>query len=254
MKYRSRIYTHYSSARSTELAPESIEGLASRMPYVNQMIKNWFPKNKSSSILEIGCGHGAIIYFANKAGYTNTLGVDGSEEQVNGAKKLGIDNVIHQDLIEHLKSRASSSIDCVIAFDVVEHFTRDELVDLIDLIRNVLKPGGRWIIHAPNAESPFSSRMLFGDFTHEMSFTCTSINQILLSSGFTDICCVEDQPIAHGVKSGIRLFFWKVIRSVLRFYIAVETGDTAKNAIFSQNFLVVATKSSHETQVDYSKS
>ena len=60
-------------------------------------------KNKDIRIVEIGCGHGAFQYFIQKFGYKNSIGVDGSQEQVNLSKKLNIDNIIHGDLVEYIK-------------------------------------------------------------------------------------------------------------------------------------------------------
>ena len=130
----------------------------------------------------------------------------------------------------------------VVAFDVIEHFTRDELLGFVDQVQRVLRPGGRWIIHTPNGESPFCGRMRYWDLTHELAFTRTSIIQLLLSSGFSNVQCFEDAPIPHGLTSAGRWLLWKAIRSGLRLYLAAETGDTASSAIFSQNFLTVADK------------
>jgi SAM-dependent methyltransferase len=142
--------------------------------------------------------------------------------------------------MENLQRFPDESQDVVIAFDLIEHFTKGELLALVDEVRRVLKPGGRWIIHAPNGESPFHSRIHYGDFTHELSFTSTSIGQLLRSSDFSGVYCFEDAPVPHGLKSAIRWALWKLIRSLLRLYLAAETGVT--NGIFSQNFLVVAFK------------
>ena len=53
---------------------------------------------------------------------------------------------------------------------------------------------------------------------------------------------MRTNPCPHGIKSGIRWLLWKVIRSVLRSYIAVETGVLDPGMIFSQNLFCVATK------------
>lgn len=240
--YRERVYKKYISGRNKKLAPENIEDLKSREFYIRKLISDHFPKNKDSKILDLGCGYGAIIHFAHKLGYKNISGVDGSSEQVEAAQRLGIEGVRSGDLFQTLINLTGSSYDCLICFDVIEHFNRNELIELIDQVYRVLKPGGRWIIHTPNGESPFFGRIMYGDLTHELAFTRTSIAQLLLSSGFTKVKSFEDQPIPHGVKSSFRWFLWKIIRSILRFYIAVETGDTAKDAIFSQNFLTVVEK------------
>ena len=114
------------------------------------------------------------------------------------------------------------------------------LAILVPLL-NLLVPE-TWIIHVPNGESPFGGRSRFGDFTHEQAFTRGSLTQLLLASGFATVACYEDAPAAHGAKSRLRALLWRLIRLALRLYLAVETGDTGRNAIFSQNLLAVAVK------------
>lgn len=240
--YRERIYQHYVHAREQALAPPTLEGLKPRAPYLTKLIQTHFPADRRSAILDLGCGHGALIHFARRGGYTNIRGVDGSPEQVAAARRLGIDGVEEVALLAALTAQADESLDVVVAFDVIEHFTRDELLSFVDQVHRVMRPGGRWIIHTPNGESPFCGRIRYGDLTHELAFTRTSINQVLLSSGFSKVQCFEDAPIPHDLKSTVRWGLWKVIRSLLRLYIAAETGDTAGKAIFSQNFLTVAVK------------
>lgn len=213
-----------------------------RAPYLQRLIRRHFPYDQLATIIDLGCGQGAIIHFARLAGYTNLRGVDGSGQQIEAAKRLGIEGIEHGDLLETLTTLPDVSQDCIVTFDVIEHFTKVELIIIVDEIRRVLKPGGRWIIHTPNGESPFAGRILFGDFTHELAFTRTSIAQLLYSSGFSNVQSYEDEPVPHGVMSLIRWTLWKCIRGLLRLYLAVETGDTGREAIFSQNFLTVALK------------
>jgi 2-polyprenyl-3-methyl-5-hydroxy-6-metoxy-1,4-benzoquinol methylase len=206
------------------------------------IIKAHFPQDRAARVLDLGCGHGAFLHFIQSAGYHQSEGIDRSPEQVAEAERLGVSDVRLGDLIETLRSAQDDSYDVVIAFDVIEHFKKEELLPFIDEVQRVLKPGGRWIIHAPNGESPFAGRMYFWDFTHELAFTRTSIAQLLRASGFTNVRSFEDAPVPHGLKSTARWMLWKGIRSALMFYIAVETGFVDKDAIFSQNFLTVATK------------
>jgi 2-polyprenyl-3-methyl-5-hydroxy-6-metoxy-1,4-benzoquinol methylase len=240
--YRERIYNNYVQAWTTPLAPETTAGLKPHAPYLRQIIKCHFPQDRQASILDLGCGYGVLLYFANEAGYTNTRGVDCSLQQITAARKLGIEGVEEGDLLNTLATLDDSSQNCIITFDVIEHFTREELIPLVDELFRVLLPGGRWIIHAPNAESPFSGRMRYGDLTHELSFTRTSLAQLLLSSGFKKVQSFEDGPIPHGVNSAVRWLLWKAIRGVLCLYLAAETGDLGRGAILSQNFLTVAVK------------
>lgn len=240
--YRNRIYNRYVESRTQPLAPPTLAELAPLAPYLRRLIRGHFPRDRGARILDLGCGHGAMLHFAREAGYTNLRGVDGSREQVAAAQRLGIKGVEQGDLHEVLGSQPDASLDLVVTFDVIEHFTRDELLPFVDEVHRALKPGGGWIIHVPNGESPFGSRMRFWDLTHELAFTRTSIAQLLLSSNFSDVCCFEDIPVVHGAKSGLRWLLWKGFRGVLRLYIAAETGDASNAHVFSQNLLAVARK------------
>ena len=160
-EYRTRVYADYVSGRREPLAPRTLQGLAPRGPYLNRLIRLHFPRDREARILDLGCGHGALIYFARRAGYTNVRGVDGSAEQVLAARRLGIEGVRQGDVVTTLTEYPAGSFGCVVAFDLIEHFTRDELLNVVDEIKRVLEPGGVLIIHTPNGESPLASRMRY---------------------------------------------------------------------------------------------
>lgn len=238
--YRSRIYDYYVHSRLESLAPADVDSILREGAYHRRLIRRHFPPNRDATILDLGCGHGSLIYLARQAGYANITGVDRSPQQVAEARRLGVSGVVEGDILDYLASTADESQDVVIAFDVIEHFTRDELLPFVDEVRRVLKSGGRWLIHTPNGESPLSNRIRYGDLTHEQAFTRTSLGQLLLSSGFRSLECYEDVPVVHSFASALRFVMWKVIRAMLRVYLAAETGNTGGTAIFTQNLLAVA--------------
>lgn len=240
--YRERIYRYYVHARQESLAPQAVEGLNPRAAYLEKLIREHFPPDKNAAVLDLGSGHGALIYFARRYGYLNISGIDRSPQQVAEANRLGIEGVREGDLMEALKGLPEASQDVVIAFDVIEHFTKGELLPFMDEVYRVLRKGGRWLIHTPNGESPFASHIRYGDFTHEQCFTRESMTQLLKSSGFSEVVCLEDAPIPHGLKSAVRWLVWKMIRGMLRLYLAAETGAAKRDCIFTQNFLTVAFK------------
>ena len=240
--YRARVYKQYVSAHRRALPPDTLVGFRLRAPYLKRLIRDHFPADRLAQVLDLGCGHGSLLHYARQAGYTSLSGVDVSPEQVAAAHRLGIEVVEQGDLLETLRALPDASRDCIVAFDVIEHFTKQELFGFVDQVHRVLIPGGRWIIHTCNGESPFVGRARYGDLTHELALTRESVAQLLRSSGFIEVYCFEDTPVVHGVKSAIRWVLWKAIRAALRAYIAVETGDTDRKCIFSQNFLTVAVK------------
>lgn len=241
--YQERIFARYATARATPLAPTSLEGLQPRFPYLRRLVRRHFPRDRGAAIFELGCGHGAFLHVLHCEGYTNVRGVDGSPEQITAAQRLGIDGVSLGDVMEALMQIPDGSLDLLIAFDLIEHFTKDELLRLVDEAHRVLRPDGRWIVHVPNGESPFGGRMRYGDFTHELAFTRESLAQLLMSSSFSKVRCFEDKPVPHGAKSFIRAVLWALIRSGLLLAIAVETGAFDRKAVFSQNLLAVAWRS-----------
>lgn len=243
MKYRNRIYGSYVSTGIDINKIVGIGELEKRGPTMRNLIKNFFPHDRSSKILEIGCGHGALIYFANKMGYSNIEGIDGSSQQIQLAHALNIEGVRHGDLLSNLREIEGNLLDVVVAFDVIEHFTKDELIDLVDEIQRVLKPNGRWIIHAPNARSPFVGVIRYGDFTHEQAFTEESLTQVLKSSGFREINFFECKPLIYGVKSFIRSVMWRATKILVTIFNAAETGSFERKAIWTRNFYAIAYKS-----------
>jgi 2-polyprenyl-3-methyl-5-hydroxy-6-metoxy-1,4-benzoquinol methylase len=241
-EYRERVYRRYVSTRRGGAVPKAVEELRPRMAHLRKFVRLHFPPNRDAAIVDLGCGHGALIHYARELGYQHVTGIDRSAEQVAIARRLGIDGVREGDLMEALLAMPEASHDAVMTFDVIEHFHKAELIPFADQVIRVLRPGGIWIIHTVNGGSPFFGRVRYGDLTHETVFTEQSLRQLLVSSGFASVKCYEDVPVAHGVKSSLRWLLWEAIRIALRLWLAAETGDTGRDAIFTQNLIAVATR------------
>src|SRR5262249_38775580 len=144
---RERLYARYVDAWQEAAAPDSVAGFAPRAPTLRALVQEHFPPERGAAVLDLGCGHGALLHYAREAGYHRLRGVDVSKQQVAVAHRLGIDGVEEGDLMTTLAKLPDASQDVVIAFDVIEHFTKDELLAFVDAVHRVLTPGGRWIIH-----------------------------------------------------------------------------------------------------------
>jgi len=240
--YRERIYANYVQGREAPLAPTAVAGLAPRLHLLKKIISQHFGTDRNITIVDLGCGYGAFVHACRLAGFENVTGVDGSAEQIEAGTRLGIPGLAEGDLIAHLRTLRDAAVDIVIAFDVIEHFTKGELVGFVDEVHRVLKPGGKWIIHAPNGDSPWAQRMVYGDYTHEQAFTCSSLHQLLKSSQFRSVNCFEDTPVPHGPVSLIRYFLWGLLRNIYRLQLAIETGSLNRNIVLSQNLTAVAVK------------
>ena len=217
------------------------ERLKAAGPYFKRLL-TFFPEDKDTRVLDLGCGYGNWLYWLKQAGYRNLEGVDCSPEQVQAAHSIGLDCVVQGDIKVHLADRKPESCEVVLAFDVLEHFGKEEALQFADEVFRVLTPGGRLILHLPNGAGFLSGSIVYGDFTHEFIVTKRSLGQLLRCAGFSQIRAYEDSPLVHGPISTGRLLVWKVARTVLRIIYAAQTGDTDRELIFTQNFLTVASK------------
>lgn len=240
---RERLYRRYLSAGPTTppyARPEDAPGGLTDM--LRKVVREHFPPSRDAVILDLGCGHGLLIHAARAAGYRNVQGVDSAPEQVAFARRLGIEGVREGEALATLGTLPADSQDAIVCFDVLEHLSDDELVALMDGVRRALKPGGRWIIHTANAESPFFGRVRYGDLTHRRAFTRTSLRQVLGASGFADVRCYEDAPVPGRPGGTVRWILWHMLRLFLMLPLLAESGADARRAILSQNLLAVAVK------------
>lgn len=238
--WKQRLYDNYVSTGQAGGHINRGQGLdIKQFPQLSHIIKKHMPSKKDITILDLACGHGSLIYCLKQHGYSNVHGVDISAQQVNLAHELGLTEVKCQDIKEFLSGK-KNEFDVIFLMDILEHFTKQELFDYLDIVNQSLKQSGKVIIHVPNAEGIFGMRIRYGDLTHENCFTPQSINQLLAASGFTSVTCHEDKPIPHGLKSFIRAIMWKIFSFPFRLLFAAETGNT--HMILTQNMLVTAHK------------
>jgi 2-polyprenyl-3-methyl-5-hydroxy-6-metoxy-1,4-benzoquinol methylase len=238
--WKDRLYSKYvSSGQVADLHLGVDEQFASRGSYIQKVIEEYFPKDKSIRILDLGCGAGAFLYFLQKAGYQSIQGVDVSTDQVALAARLGI-TVEQEEISVYLTKCGDGTVDVVLLMDVLEHFTRQELLDLLDSAYRVLRPGGKCVAHVPNASGLYGMQIRYGDLTHELAFTPKSAQQAFATVGFCHVQCFEDRPVVHGIVSGLRRVLWSLGTFPSRLIMSAETGE--RSFILSQNMLVTAIK------------
>ena len=241
--WKARLYDAYVSSGQAGQQGESINPASlfrPRQAYLNHLITRHLPQSRDSRILDLGCGHGAVLYFLARAGYTRIAGVDTSPEQIQLAHRLGISQAELGGVAEFLARREEGSCDAVLLIDIIEHLAPQEVFDLLDSVYRVLVPGGICLVHVPNAEGLYGMRIRYGDFTHETAFTAKSASQIFHTIGFTKVESYEDKPIVHGATSFVRRALWDCLTVFPRLLMLAETGS--RGAILSQNFVIRATK------------
>jgi 2-polyprenyl-3-methyl-5-hydroxy-6-metoxy-1,4-benzoquinol methylase len=141
------------------------------------------PADRSSVILDVGCGYGRHICALMECGYGNAFGIDVSKEQVEyGKSKLGLTNIEVVDSLQFLEEK-TNSYDVILLLDVLEHLEVEYAINLLARIGGALRDGGILIVQVPNALSPLCVN-LYGDVTHKRAYTVHSVEQIVRMAGY----------------------------------------------------------------------
>ena len=171
------------------------------------------------------------------------FGIDANVQSVEVAKKLGLNQVVLGDLFNILDQFISEgrTFKVISAFNLLEHIEKNATLELLKKINSLLCDGGKLLLEIPNANSNFGSRTRYWDFTHKVSFTPTSIDQILKVTGYKRIEFQEKIAVPKNLIGKVRRFLWKLIKLKTHFYLLVEQGNVGID-IFSQDMQVIATK------------
>jgi 2-polyprenyl-3-methyl-5-hydroxy-6-metoxy-1,4-benzoquinol methylase len=240
-EYADEIYRRYLSLRAgTQCEPTAVSN-ASPAYYYEAKLAKWLPADPGASILDLGCGAGRFVKWLSQKGYSRLAGVDRSPEQIMQARAAAPAAELYElDLFSFLQGK-QAQYDLIAALDVIEHMDKAQVLEFLRLVFAALKPGGRLLLQTPNADSPWALSLRYGDFTHECCLTPGSLRQLLLLAGFEDVEAQPTGPVAHGLKSSLRWFFWRLISCYYMFVNLVETGRGG-DGIYTRVFQASARK------------
>lgn len=236
--WKNRLYQSYVSSGQAGELDDLRAARARRLPHLRSLVRKLAPTEKRARVVDLGCGYGMLLEALEAEGFHDRQGVDVSEEMVEVARRLGRNDVECADLEAYVAQLEDGSVDCVFAMDVLEHFDKPTLFKLLDAIHAKLRPGGTLIGHVPNAMAIFGSVVRYGDLTHELAFTPSSVRQMLQVTGFGHVEVYEDAPVPRGIKSAARRAIWECMTAWHRLLYLAETG--ASGCVLTQNLLFVA--------------
>jgi len=201
------------------------------LPYLSSL-------NPDSHILEIGCGQGFFLEYLMGKGFRQVEGIDISEEQIALATKRNL-NVKAGDVFGFFEDQ-NRFFNCIVAFDLIEHFTKDEILLLVTEIFAHLKPGGIFLLQTLNGAGIFPGRAVYGDLTHVSILNAESLRQILTFAGFRNLCFSGTDPIAIRPRGYFRVMLWKMIKLFANGICWAETGKI--HAVWTQNIICAGKK------------
>ena len=242
MSYRDQFYKNYYQTQASRYT-EATEGdkIAQAEKTLTMEVLPLLPSDKEASILELACGHGTLLGLLQKRGYAKTCGIDISDDQVEKAKTRGVENVHRADIQTFLASNPDT-YDVIIGIDIIEHFTKSELLNLLESIKEHLKPGGKVIFRTPNCDAPLGSTFFLGDFTHEIYLNYFSAEQVMLAMGFNNIKIGESYlGVSNPVKNFFRAIFWFKLKLLCKL-VLFASARSSKKVLFTPNLIISAEK------------
>lgn len=242
MRYRQVLYSNYHSTQSGRASGTDAKSLFERekRQFAAEILP-LIPSHKTASIFDMGCGSGSMLKALQEAGFTGAKGMDISPEQVKVAAAMGVANVTEGDALRFV-AESENTFDVLLGMDIIEHFTKDELVDLLQNIRKSLKPGGIAIFRTPNMDAFLSTVFANGDFTHENYMNASSAQQVCMACGFSSVSVLPGlMRIENPLKEWLRRCASVVIRLRFKLYL-FATARSSKNVLWSPNMIIVAKK------------
>jgi SAM-dependent methyltransferase len=241
MRYRKILYYNYHSTQSGRASGTDANALFQRekLQFTREILPLIKGTEKSISIFDMGCGSGSMLKALQEAGFTQTSGMDISPEQITIAAEMGVENAVLGDALQFVAEQ-EAKWDLLLGMDIIEHFTKDELVDLLQNICKSLKPGGMAIFRTPNLDAPLATVFANGDFTHENYLNASSAQQVCLACGFSQVeVSAGFMRIQNPLKELVRKFFWSLIKLQFKLYL-FGTARSTKNVVLGPNLVIKA--------------
>jgi len=237
-KYRDTFYKRYFSSQVGKADPSAFKAVFEEQKWFFGLeIVPHFPKNKACKILDIGCGNGSLLAAAKEVGYINISGIDISPEQVEIANQLGVTEV-KQGNLNDLIAEGAQKYDLISGMDIIEHFSKDELTDLVLNLQKILNSGGMVMFRTPNMDAPYTSVFSYGDFTHECLLNKSSALQLLKSCGYTQSeVSASMLRVRNPIKEFIRSGFWFLIVFKIKLWL-FASGRTWHQVVFTPNIII----------------
>jgi SAM-dependent methyltransferase len=134
---------------------ERVRGLLE--PYVDLL-------REHQPVLDVGCGRGELLQLLGEAGI-EARGIDVDRGMVERARAKGL-RVEQTDAVSYLEGQSAGALGAVVAIQVIEHFSYEDLQRLFELSRRALAPGGLLVAETINPHSLAAFKTFWVDPTH----------------------------------------------------------------------------------------
>ena len=152
-----------------------------------------FLKDLPGPVLDAGCGRGEFLRLLQSAGIPCT-GIESNPVSAAACRSAGLE-VELGDAISLLAARPDGTLGAVVAFQVVEHWTPEEIFRFLQEARRALAPGGVLIAETINVDSVSALRAFYLDPTHSRPVPAEALRFLAEAAGFADIRIEYRSPV-----------------------------------------------------------
>jgi O-antigen chain-terminating methyltransferase len=153
--------------------------LAAYLPDVRRLVG-------AGGVLDLGSGRAEWLTLLRDAG-VRARGVDTNPAFVAAGRARGLDMEL-SDALGHLRSIPSDSLDMITAFHVIEHLETEELLELLEAARRVLRCGGCILLETPNPTNLVMGACdFYNDPTHRSPLPPALTEYLLSAQGFHEL-------------------------------------------------------------------
>ncbi len=121
--------------------------------------------SRHDHVVDIGSGRGELLDLLREANIRAT-GVDVDEGMVRSSRGKG-HTVEHTDALSYLRAQEDGSLSAIVAAQLVEHLTYEDLLEFIRLSGARLKAGGQLIFETVNPHALEAYKTFWVDLTHQ---------------------------------------------------------------------------------------
>ena len=190
----------------------------------------------------MACGIGESLYSLKKMGYTNIIGIDYDKDNVQFCTDHGL-TAEKGDIYTYFKDK-DNTFDIIILNDIIEHISKENVIDVLCDIRMALKVGGGLLIKTANASNPIlSPPARYMDFTHELLYEEISMAEVLELAGFSN-----DKIVVKGAHlycywfNPLNYIAWFVNSIINLFFRCYSIINARKTRIFTKNIIAFVQK------------